>query len=189
MQEAAASSPRNTKPAKTRRKYVRPDPFEQILTGDLEQVSIKDIHRFIDKAREETKQLAGKPKSQHGPSCFCLDHIDFALKRRLAQITADSETYGKSIFVRPQIWSPPFFSHPEPTALHEVVIFAFLSFGVLTMLVLILITFVATKFNQAKRARLGRKKAGSDSESTEPGVEELVVHQEGFDITRVDIVA
>lgn len=187
----AASNPPNTVPAKTRRKYVRPDPFDQILDGELDQVSIRDIHRFIDKAREETSRLAGKPKSQHGSECICLDHIDFALKRELAQITSDSSAYGETIFDRPATWSPPFFSYPEATALHEVVIFAFLAFGMLSMLVLVLITFVMAKFNQAKKAKLARKAAAFDAETTDEvhGADEQGHTQEGFDITRVDIVA
>lgn len=180
--QEASPPPRSTEAPKTLKKLKLTKPEEYILAGEFDDVSLSDLKRFVDKSREATKRFEASPGTRHPSGCTCLDHLDFSLKRELARLTIGDDEYGDSIFRRPAAWSPPTVARMYVPEHQELVLFAFVTFVLVTFLAICLFIFIGLRFLRARAAAAAAKADAEAQHLEEPA-------PEGFDITRVDIVS
>lgn len=180
--QRAAPPSRPTDAPKTLKKLKRTKAEDYILAGELDDVSLSDLKRFVDRSRAETRRLDAAPGTKHPRDCVCLDHIGFGLKRDLARLTVGDEEYGDTIFSRPSAWSPPVVPRAHAPEHQELVLFAFVTFTLVTFLAVCLFIFIGLRFMQARAAAAAAKADAEAQHLEEPA-------PEGFDISRVDIVS
>lgn len=141
---------------------------------------MSEIFDFINEMRELSASLLSTPLGEHGPDCYCFDHMGQQVLQKLAEVTQGYSKYGFTVLERPTKWKSPFLEDgvTQVTTEEDLTQAYFVFAGIATLI------FAALFYRSFK---MPHEQADADEVSME-AASKIKRGKPKFDITRVDVL-